>query len=167
VNPAHQIQHQQFGRCIAGGCLARLIDMNVLADAGPSPLAGVVTPNDLRPARRTEFRIDEHVRRRRRDVHHSARGLSVGLPCQQHNPDLWFSHLPADLDFAKALCAECPVQRACLLGALERGEYTGVWGGQIVENGQILTHKRGPGRPRKDSTAPRRYLVPAGGPPSV
>jgi WhiB family redox-sensing transcriptional regulator len=142
------------------GCLTRLIGMNLLADAAP-PLAGVVTANHLLSARLAEVRIDERVRRPRRERQHAKRRASVVLPCQEHDPDLWFSDSPADLDMAKALCAECPVQQACLVGALERAEYTGVWGGQIFDRGLILTHKRGPGRPRKNSETPRRYQVPA------
>jgi WhiB family transcriptional regulator, redox-sensing transcriptional regulator len=141
------------------GCLTKLMRMNLLADAA-SPLAGVVTANRPMSARFVDFR-DERARRHRRDRVHARRRPSAGLPCQQHNPDLWFSDSPADLDVAKALCAECPIQQACLAGALERGEYTGVWGGEILDRGLILTHKRGPGRPRKNSEAPRRYELPA------
>jgi WhiB family redox-sensing transcriptional regulator len=147
------------------GCLTRLMTMNVLADATP-PLAGVATANHLLSARFADFR-DEHARRHRRERREAKRRLSADLPCQQRNPDLWFSDSPADLDIAKALCAECPIQQACLSGALERGEYTGVWGGQILDRGLILTHKRGPGRPRKNSEAPRRYEHPAAERPAV
>lgn len=38
------------------------------------------------------------------------------------------------------------VLAACLNGALRRRE---LWGGQIVVQGRIITHKRGRGRPRK------------------
>jgi WhiB family transcriptional regulator, redox-sensing transcriptional regulator len=138
--------------------------MNLLADAAP-PLAGVVTADHLLNVRFAEF-PDEHARRQR-ERRPARRRSSVELPCQQHNPDLWFSDSPADLDMAKALCAECPIQQACLAGALERGEYTGVWGGQILDRGLILTHKRGPGRPRKNTAAPRRYELPLGERPAV
>jgi WhiB family transcriptional regulator, redox-sensing transcriptional regulator len=138
--------------------------MSLLADVAPR-LGGVVTANRLQRVRFAEF-PDEHARRlpQRRPA---GRRPSVKLPCQQHNPDLWFSDSPADLDLAKALCAECPIQKACLAGALERGEYTGVWGGQILDRGLILTHKRGPGRPRKNTDAPRRYELPPGERPAV
>ena len=142
------------------GCLTRLIGMNLLADAAP-PLAGVVTANRLLPTRLAELRPDERIRRQRRGRRQAKRRSSVDLPCQLHDADLWFSDSPADLDIAKALCAECPIQQACLAGALERAEYTGVWGGQIFDRGLILTHKRGPGRPRKNSETPRRYQIPA------
>ena len=142
------------------GCLTRLMGMNLLADAAP-PLTGVVTTNHVLSARSAELRVDERVRRHPGERRHAKRRASVDLPCRQYDPDLWFSDSPADLDMAKALCAECPIQQACLAGALERAEYTGVWGGQIFDRGLILTHKRGPGRPRKNSETPRRYQIPA------
>jgi WhiB family redox-sensing transcriptional regulator len=70
------------------------------------------------------------------------------LPCQ-HDPELWFADAPADLERAKARCAACPIQSACLAAALARAEYAGVWGGQIFERGRIIARKRRPGRPRK------------------
>lgn len=80
----------------------------------------------------------------------------IDLPCQVHDPELWFAESPADLERAKALCAECPALNPCLAGAVERREVVGVWGGQIFDHGRIVTHKRPRGRPRNDSTAPRR-----------
>ncbi len=70
------------------------------------------------------------------------------LPCQVHDPDLWFAESPGDIDRAKALCATCPVRRECLAGALRRAEPCGVWGGEIVQHGQVIPFKRGRGRPR-------------------
>ncbi|RFU21902.1 WhiB family transcriptional regulator [Geodermatophilus marinus] len=70
------------------------------------------------------------------------------LPCRT-DPDLWFAESPALLEQAKTLCAECPVQAACLAGALDRGEPWGVWGGQIFERGVVIPRKRPRGRPRK------------------
>ena len=54
-----------------------------------------------------------------------AKTLDDPLPCHRENPQLWFSDLPADLQLAKAYCQPCPVRRACLSGAVERGEPTG------------------------------------------
>lgn len=71
------------------------------------------------------------------------------LPCREHDPDLWFAEDPDDLELAKALCGECPVRQACLAGACDRMEPTGVWGGQIFDGGRIVTQKRRRGRPRK------------------
>jgi WhiB family redox-sensing transcriptional regulator len=43
------------------------------------------------------------------------------------------------------------VREACLLGALERREAAGVWGGELLENGAIIAVKRARGRPRKNA----------------
>lgn len=66
-------------------------------------------------------------------------------------PDLFFAESPALLARAKALCADCPLRRACLEGALERGEPWGVWGGEVVTQGRVVAFKRGRGRPRKQA----------------
>ena len=50
------------------------------------------------------------------------RHAPLGLPCQVHDAELWFAEKPADLERAKALCADCPVRAACFAGALERRE---------------------------------------------
>jgi WhiB family transcriptional regulator, redox-sensing transcriptional regulator len=75
----------------------------------------------------------------------------VGLPCQVHDPELWFADNPVDLERAKALCAECPALSACFNGALRRREPAGVWGGQIFQDGRIIPFKRRRGRPRKNA----------------
>ena len=71
------------------------------------------------------------------------------LPCRAHDPDLWFSESPAELDRAKQLCAGCPVKAACLASALTRHEPWGVWGGEIFEYGVVIPRKRPRGRPSK------------------
>jgi WhiB family redox-sensing transcriptional regulator len=73
------------------------------------------------------------------------------LPCRRHDPELWFGQHPSQVEEAKALCGGCPVREACLLGALERREAGGVWGGQLLENGVIIAVKRPRGRPRKNA----------------
>ena len=70
------------------------------------------------------------------------------LPCRRENPQLWFSDRPGDLQLAQAYCQPCPVRRACLAGAVERGEPHGVWGGEIFDRGAIIAEKRPRGRPR-------------------
>ena len=75
------------------------------------------------------------------------------LPCQAHNPELWFAESPADVEFAKALCQDCPVQSLCFTGAVERREPWGVWGGELFLQGAVIPRKRPRGRPRKDSAA--------------
>jgi WhiB family redox-sensing transcriptional regulator len=71
------------------------------------------------------------------------------LPCRQVNPDLFFAEAPSDVEAAKALCRDCPIQEACLAGALERREPWGVWGGQLFIGGVVVARKRPRGRPRK------------------
>lgn len=61
--------------------------------------------------------------------------------CREHDSELWFpTPLPGrrrkpDVDPIDtgvdpfAICAGCPVNNTCLIGALERGEQYGIWGG--------------------------------------
>ncbi|HEU5268124.1 MAG TPA: WhiB family transcriptional regulator [Jatrophihabitans sp.] len=84
------------------------------------------------------------------------RHAPVDLPCQVHDPQLWFANNPTDLERAKALCGDCCARTACLIGALNRREPTGVWGGQIFDEGEVISFKRSRGRPRKHSVAPVR-----------
>lgn len=80
-------------------------------------------------------------------------GGSAALPCLARDPDLWFSEIPAQLDMAKSLCADCPVRTACLAGAIRRREPWGVWGGEIFKQGRIIDRKRSRGRPPKHHIA--------------
>lgn len=88
-----------------------------------------------------------------------SRPAGSGLPCQAHDPDLWFADTPSDVERAKALCEGCPVRSACLAGAIDRREPTGVWGGHLLDQGRVVTHKRARGRPPKGSVAPQSYPV--------
>jgi WhiB family redox-sensing transcriptional regulator len=75
--------------------------------------------------------------------------LDGELPCRVNDPELFFAETPQDVEFAKALCATCPVVAACLAGALERREPWGVWGGELFVHGVVVPRKRPRGRPRK------------------
>ncbi len=75
------------------------------------------------------------------------------LPCRVNDPELWFAESPSDVEFAKALCTDCPVQALCLAGALERREPWGVWGGELFLQGVVIPRKRPRGRPRKNEVA--------------
>lgn len=60
---------------------------------------------------------------------------------------------------AKAVCADCPVRRECLLFALAKPERYGIWGGFTSWERATLKHRR-PVRPapagRSDPRGPRR-----------
>ncbi len=75
------------------------------------------------------------------------------LPCRVQDPELWFAEAPAELEQAKAYCRQCPLQAACLAGAVERREPWGVWGGEVFERGVVIPRKRPRGRPRKSEVA--------------
>ncbi|WP_321169228.1 WhiB family transcriptional regulator [Ornithinimicrobium ciconiae] len=74
------------------------------------------------------------------------------LACRRE-PELYFADRPEPIERAKALCAECPIRELCLQAALEAAEPWGVWGGELIERGRILPHKRPRGRPRKNPAA--------------
>lgn len=82
--------------------------------------------------------------------------VDVQVPCRSGDPDLWFAEAPSDLEYAKQLCADCPVRAECLAGALARREPWGVWGGEIFERGAVVGRKRPRGRPRKADVAARQ-----------
>lgn len=73
------------------------------------------------------------------------------LPCRGDDSALWFAESPAALERAKDRCLDCPVMTECLAGALAREEPWGVWGGEILIGGKVVTQKRGRGRPRKSA----------------
>jgi WhiB family redox-sensing transcriptional regulator len=79
--------------------------------------------------------------------------LADDLPCRSNDPELFFAESPADVEFAKSICTECPIREACLSGALERKEPWGVWGGELFVQGVIVARKRPRGRPRKTDVA--------------
>ena len=74
------------------------------------------------------------------------------LPCRD-DPELFFAESPADVEYAKALCGDCPVRTSCLRGAIERREPWGVWGGELFLRGEVVPRKRPRGRPRKTDVA--------------
>lgn len=74
--------------------------------------------------------------------------IDTEYPCATQ-PEVFFDNTdPVSVMEAKALCATCPVAIKCLEGALKRREPHGVWGGALLEYGQIVAYKRAPGRPR-------------------
>lgn len=69
---------------------------------------------------------------------------------------LFFSDDVIDIARAKAICSKCALAAGCLEGALDRAEPWGVWGGELIDSGRIVVHKRPRGRPPKH---PRPQLV--------
>jgi len=70
------------------------------------------------------------------------------------DPDSSYSHLffsddPIHVARAKAICALCTVRDLCLSTALRRAEAYGVWGGELVVDGEIKVDIPRRGRPRK------------------
>jgi positive regulator of sigma E activity len=62
---------------------------------------------------------------------------------------MFFSESQEVIAQAKTLCGGCPMKAKCLTGALSRAEPTGVWGGELFDDGQVIQAKRMPGRPAK------------------
>ncbi len=77
--------------------------------------------------------------------------VQTQAPCRINDPDLWFAESPIDVEHAKALCQDCPVQAMCLDSALARREPWGVWGGELFLQGVVIPRKRPRGRPRKNT----------------
>lgn len=49
--------------------------------------------------------------------------------CADHDPETWFPARGDNGAAARAVCATCPIRRPCLVGAVERSEAYGIWGG--------------------------------------
>jgi hypothetical protein len=75
--------------------------------------------------------------------------VPVVIPCHSADPELFFSESQEVIAQAKSLCGGCPMKAKCLTGALSRAEPTGVWGGELFDDGQVIQAKRMPGRPAK------------------
>ncbi len=70
--------------------------------------------------------------------------------CLDENPEMFFPENQEQAEQAKLVCADCPLRRECLAGALLRHEPHGVWGGELFLAGTIIARKRPRGRPRKE-----------------
>ena len=55
---------------------------------------------------------------------------------------LFYSEAPRAIAQAKSICAECPIRELCLEDALENREPCGVWGGELIRNGHVLTNRK-------------------------
>jgi hypothetical protein len=63
----------------------------------------------------------------------------------------------AAVDEAKAICRTCVHVDECLALALRRAEPDGVWGGELLRDGQVIPAYPRPGRPAR----PRPEVEPA------
>lgn len=91
------------------------------------------------------------------DEHPDAPSGSSYARCADGNgtlAHLFFSDDEFDIARAKAICGKCGLATPCLAGALERAEVYGVWGGQLVIDGQVVAVKRNRGRPPKTPRPP-------------
>ena len=82
---------------------------------------------------------------------------TVGPRCADGNgtlTPLFFSDDLVDIGRAKAICGQCPLRANCLADAIDREEPWGVWGGELLLNGRIVTSKRACGRPPKHPRPP-------------
>lgn len=125
------------------------------AGADPAP----PRPPQTRPTETPDEEVPEMTLTTLLDAGAFCAATGDEVPCRQEDPELWFAEAPDDVEFAKALCGTCPVQEACLEGALRRREPWGVWGGQLLVAGVVVPRKRPRGRPRKDA-APREPAAP-------
>ena len=73
---------------------------------------------------------------------------------------MYFSEEELAVAEAKSLCGGCPVRAQCLEGALSRKEPAGVWGGELFEDGRIISRKRKAGRPTAIEVAAREVSAP-------
>ena len=63
--------------------------------------------------------------------------------CRGVDPDIFYPVTDEEAEDAKAICASCPVQGACLEWALSVREKDGVWGGATErERRRILRRRR-------------------------
>ncbi len=68
--------------------------------------------------------------------------MADGL-CREHHPSVFFPSDGVGVDRARRICAECPVQGACLEYALTYRIEHGVWGGASErERRRILRSRR-------------------------
>jgi WhiB family redox-sensing transcriptional regulator len=62
--------------------------------------------------------------------------------CRGVDPDIFYPVSDEEAEDAKAICAQCPVQRACLEWALAHRESDGVWGGATERERRRIIRRR-------------------------
>lgn len=119
-----------------------------LADAAIEPLA----PDEPPPPGRDPDVLSGAVRLPESCDDESLAARAPVARCADGNgtmTGLFFSDNVVDIARAKAMCALCPLRFQCLAEAIEREEPWGVWGGELILGGRIVTNKRPCGRPPK------------------
>lgn len=66
--------------------------------------------------------------------------------CRDTDPELFFpvgatGYALIQIERAKQVCSECPVQQACLDYALETNQDCGIWGGTSEEERRVLRRR--------------------------
>lgn len=69
-----------------------------------------------------------------------AASATADKPCQspESDPADWFPETSERARRAQAACQTCPMMQACLNDAIERGMPIGIWGGSLLQNGQVV-----------------------------
>jgi WhiB family transcriptional regulator, redox-sensing transcriptional regulator len=62
--------------------------------------------------------------------------------CRGVDPDIFYPVTDEEADDAKAICALCPVEQACLEWALSNRESDGVWGGATERERRRIIRRR-------------------------
>ena len=62
--------------------------------------------------------------------------------CRGVDPDIFYPVTDEEAEDAKAICAQCPVQEACLEWALSSREREGVWGGATERERRRIIRRR-------------------------
>lgn len=58
------------------------------------------------------------------------------LPCQEIDPELFFSTVLHDRVVAVSACRSCPKQEMCLQTGMQTRS-SGIWGGQVLVDGHL------------------------------
>jgi WhiB family transcriptional regulator, redox-sensing transcriptional regulator len=62
--------------------------------------------------------------------------------CRGVDPDIFYPVSDEEAEDAKAICAICPAQQACLEWALSHREHDGVWGGATERERRRIIRRR-------------------------
>ncbi|GCD96949.1 WhiB family transcriptional regulator [Embleya hyalina] len=76
-------------------------------------------------------------------LHDHIRRIGASIPCRTCDPEVFFDESARGIEKAKRVCRHCPLRRSCLTEALARNEPRGVWGGELLRDGEVI-RPRGP-----------------------